>query len=607
MPEASLSKRVTEQMLGGFLRALAIQPAKALAENFERIEMQTLSFAKEHVLLFEKLASVKVGTKAEFATAENGSLYQTNIRDGSSFFVPRSSVGKLDAEQREFAEKSIVLNPLYRSMVEDTPNVVAAYFNSDEPADMNRYYPFIEQPWEVYPADLDMGQFNFFYEADAHHNLQREVRWTGIYFDPAGKGWMLSCIAPVYVGDILKGVVGLDLTVDEMVDSIVKLSLPAGASSLLLTKSGRIIAATDRARDLLGIEGRTKRAGPVQTEDTDPDFSQISRISDMALRKHVFEFLASDESQREIPSAKGALLVVQSEVKATGWRFWLVVRRDELLGEVDELALAESKLQKELQAKEAELAYSSGKYNAARGLLHDLRNAVTRLEAPLMTLNRMSKAFEGRYPQAFELIRAGGPDAPLYLQSLEEMLTKNVVAELKRTISSIDDFKRLVRTAASYMERDLKGAVREAPENIDIPELLGDLVADIRRAHPALVFVTDLQPGASVKGNKPIIKAGLDNIIRNAIEASSVGGTIRISGERVDDGTLVTVTDGGHGIAAEDLSLVTTMGFTKNKENGTGLGLHFFALSLEASGGELTVESQGPGKGATVKALIKNA
>ena len=593
-------------MLGGFLRALAIQPARALAENFERIEMQTLSFAKEHVLLFERLASVKVGTKAEFATAENGSLYQTNIRDGSSFFVPRSSVGKLDAEQREFAEKSIVLNPLYRSMVEDTPNVVAAYFNSDEPADMNRYYPFIEQPWEVYPADLDMGQFNFFYEA-VRDNPQREVRWTGIYFDPAGKGWMLSCIAPVYVGDILKGVVGLDLTVDEMVDSIVKLSLPAGASSLLLTKSGRIIAATDRARDLLGIEGRTKRAGPVQTEDTDPDFSQISRISDKELRKQVFELLASDESQREIPSAKGALLVVQSEVKATGWRFWLVVRRDELLGEVDELALAESKLQKELQAKEAELAYRRGKYNAARGLLHDLRNAVTRLEAPLMTLNRMSNAFEERYPQAFELIRAGGPDAPLYLQSLEDMLTKNVVAELKRAISSMDDFKRLVRTAASYMERDLKGAVREAPETIDIPELLADLVADLRRAHPALVFVTDLQPGALVKGNKPIIKAGLDNIIRNAIEASSVGGTIRIASERVDNGTRVTVTDRGHGIAAEDLPMVTTMGFTKNKENGTGLGLHFFALSLAASGGELTVESAGVGQGATVKALIKNA
>lgn len=607
MSEASLSKRVTEQMLGVFLRALAVQPAEALAENFNRIEKQTLSFAKKHVLLFEELASKKVITKAEFATAENGSLYQTNIRDGSSFFVPRSSVGKLDAEQREFAEKSVFLNDDYRSMVEDTPNVVAAYFNADEPADVNRYYPFIEKPWEVYPPDLDMGQFNFFYEADEHHNPEREARWTGIYLDPAGKGWMLSCVAPVYVGDVLKGVVGLDLTVAEMVDSIVKLSLPAGASSLLITKGGRIIAATDRARNLLGIEERTKRAGPVETEDTDPDFSQISRISDVALRKHVFEFLASDESQREIPSAKGALLVVQSEVKATGWRFWLVVRRDELLGEVDELALAESKLQKEIQAKEAELAYSSGKYNAARGLLHDLRNAVTRLEGPLMTLNHMTQAFEESYPQVFERIRAGGRDAPDLLRWLDAMLTKTVVVELKRAVACIDDFKGLVRTAASYMERDLKGAGPQAVEAIDVAEMLGDLVANLRAAHPALVFVSDLQPSVTVRGNKPIIKAGLDNIIRNAIEASSVGGTIRIVSERIDNGALVTVTDGGHGIAAEDLPRVATMGFTKNKENGSGLGLHFFALALKEFRGELSIESPGRGKGATVKACIQNA
>ena len=110
-----------------------------------------------------------------------------------------------------------------------------------------------------------------------------------------------------------------------------------------------------------------------------------------------------------------------------------------------------------------------------------------------------------------------------------------------------------------------------------------------------------------VKGNKPIIKAGLDNIIRNAIEASSVGGTIRIVSERVDNGALVTVTDGGHGIAAEDLPFVATMGFTKNKENGSGLGLHFFALALKEFGGDFSIDSPGRGKGATVKARIQNA
>ena len=42
MPDDGLSKRVTEQMLKGLLRALAEQPAQGLDENFRAIEKQTV-------------------------------------------------------------------------------------------------------------------------------------------------------------------------------------------------------------------------------------------------------------------------------------------------------------------------------------------------------------------------------------------------------------------------------------------------------------------------------------------------------------------------------------------------------------------------------------
>jgi hypothetical protein len=115
-------------------------------------------------------------------------------------------------DEWRFAEQSASLGPLYRNAVEATPYVVASYFNADEPAAMNRYYPFIGKPWEVYPKEVSMREFNFYYLADAVHNPERKTVWTGVYLDPAGQGWMLSCISPVYYGDTLKGVVGLDLT-----------------------------------------------------------------------------------------------------------------------------------------------------------------------------------------------------------------------------------------------------------------------------------------------------------------------------------------------------------------------------------------------------------
>jgi sensor histidine kinase regulating citrate/malate metabolism len=61
------------------------------------------------------------------------------------------------------------------------------------------------------------------------------------------------------------------------------------------------------------------------------------------------------------------------------------------------------------------------------------------------------------------------------------------------------------------------------------------------------------------------------------------------------------------GILPENLARVTQMGFSTKGEEGRGLGLHFFAVSLSAAGGELSVESEGVGKGATVTVRIKNA
>ncbi len=78
-------------------------------------------------------------------------------------------------EQWRFAARSSDFNPLYRNAYEATPYVVAVYFNTDEPADMNRYYPFIES--RVF---LTCRDFYFFYLADGEHNPERKTVWTGV-------------------------------------------------------------------------------------------------------------------------------------------------------------------------------------------------------------------------------------------------------------------------------------------------------------------------------------------------------------------------------------------------------------------------------------------
>lgn len=606
MSSSGLSSAATERMLVGLLRALAVQAAKALDRDLTFIEWQTTSFAREHAKLFAELDRPASGEAAELGEAPDGSgcLYQTNLQDGSSFFVPENSRSLLGEEQWRFAARGVELNPIYRNAYEATPYVVAAYFNTDEPADMNRYYPFLEKPWEVYPANLSMGDFNFFYLADAKHNPERKTVWTGVYLDPAGQGWMLSCIAPVYRGDTLKGVAGLDVTFPQMVESIVNLGLPWGAACLLVAPDGRILAATEQARRLAGLKELPEHvyAAPISEEKTDPEELKLTSIADATLRGALERFLSSDESLGEVELSEGPLLLAQAAVPSTGWRLCVASRRSDLLAEIDRLAGRESELQSELEAKESELAYTRWLFSLASGYLHNVGNAVTRMEVPLIDLKNVIK-YSAQYPEIFHRIKEGGAAGEEVLQKFEEVLVGAIVPSLKNVAGSIADIKELIRDSISHQQAGFRAVVRQMSERIDLSALLINLCALLRKEHRALEH--EIAPGVAVRGFRIQLWQGLDNVIRNAIQASLPHELIRVTCEGTEDGAVVTVQDKGKGIAPEDLVHVTKAGFT-TREDGNGLGLHSLAVFLSASGGLLEVDSPGLGRGTTVKVTIRN-
>ncbi len=93
--------------------------------------------------------------------------------------------------------------------------VVQAYYNDKH--SYNRIYP----PFDVlpqYPPGMDIPAYNFYYLADEKHNPEKRAVWVNEpYVDPAGRGWMISCIAPVYHQGQLVGVPGLDITVESII------------------------------------------------------------------------------------------------------------------------------------------------------------------------------------------------------------------------------------------------------------------------------------------------------------------------------------------------------------------------------------------------------
>lgn len=607
----------SDEMLAGLLRALAKQSAKTLDRDLVFIKRQTTSFAREHERLFRGGDHRPSGEQPEFREAPDGSgcLYQTNLKEGSSFFVPKSSVSEMGEEERRLAVSSASLDALYRNAVEATPYVVAAYFNTNEPADMNRYYPFIERPWEVYPAELDMGEFNFFYLADAEHNPEREAVWTGVYLDPARRGWMFSCVAPVYAGNSLKGVVGLDVTFSEMVQGIRRLRLEEEdrapweeTQGMLVAPDGMILAATDLARAAFGLPDlpvHDYSTSPVARERVDPRELRLDGIADAGIRERLHRFLTSEEVFFEMPSVEGPLMLAQSVVRSTGWRLCLMVKRSELLAEFDRLAGRELQLQSELEAKATELAYSRWLFSLASGYLHNVGNAATRLGLPLADLDLMLKR-SSQYPEVFEIIGRGGEKAKTTLKDFEEVLVGEVVPTLREAVESIKETQEAIRFSIRHQQASFRSAVRQASEEIDLSALLANM-CDLFRRHKAAIE-EHIAPKVVVQSFRIPIWQGLDNLIRNAIRASyNASQPIVVSCESTANGAKVVVADKGHGIAPENLSQVMNAGFTTKSQTGTGLGLHSFAVFLSATGGDLRVESDGIGKGATVVAEIHNA
>lgn len=102
-----------------------------------------------------------------------------------------------------------------------------------------------------------------------------------------------------------------------------------------------------------------------------------------------------------------------------------------------------------------------------------------------------------------------------------------------------------------------------------------------------------------VEVNKNLFSWVLENLLRNALDAMTDSGKIKVSMYQDADYTYVDVTDTGHGLAASKFQTIFRPGFT-TKERGWGLGLSLSKRIIENyHNGKIYVKESSPGKGTT--------
>ncbi len=213
-------------------------------------------------------------------------------------------------------------------------------------------------------------------------------------------------------------------------------------------------------------------------------------------------------------------------------------------------------------------------------LIHDLRGPLSSILTSLQLMQEMTpagKPLEPDMQDVLKLARGSG-------QRLLEMI--NALLDIARMES---------------------GAVPLQCEAVSPEELLSGAIERLRPAANAasLRLVPDVAPGLpELSVDVPLIGRVLDNLGDNAVKFSPNGAAVRFwaQASATPPGVLFGVSDQGPGIPAEAQNHLFEkfhhLPNAQGRRMGTGLGLAFCRMAVEAHGGEIWVESA-VGKGST--------
>lgn len=287
--------------------------------------------------------------------------------------------------------------------------------------------------------------------------------------------------------------------------------------------------------------------------------------------------------------------------------------------EVQSLADSFNHMVEELNRSNRELvktARQAGMAEMAVDVLHNVGNVLNSVGITAQDLKRkVSNSRMDSLQPVVDLMKTQGDNLPrfiaddprgrkltAYLSALDAHLRedhrniKGGVDDLERHIQHLQDIIRLQQNYSRII------GLTEMVRIVDVIDDAEALNIDAIRKH-GIRLVKHLEPLPEVVLDRQKLLQILTNLISNARQAfndtDTIDKQVTISLRHCpSDQILISVSDNGVGIAQENLTRIFQHGFTTRRE-GHGFGLHSSAIAASEMDGILTVESSGPGKGAT--------
>lgn len=641
-----------------FLTDVAVREATSISNELSGISSATDLFARQSLKALQGNYDPPAAEKQRYARTSYGGFY-TKYDNGTtaSFYS-----GVLPVNEKEIRKvwKLAALDPLMMDIKNSNKLVSSLYFNSFD--SYNRIYPYFQAD-KQYPPKMDIPSYNFYYEADGVHNPARKAVWTDSYIDPAGHGWMVSSIAPVWNGEKLEGVVGLDVTLDTMIQNLMSLKLPWGAYAILVDRQGRILAMPPAGEEDFRLKELTSHrySEAILSDTFKPDTFNIFKRTDTQPLAQAMRKSPSGEVELNLKTPQQASFAT---VAGPDWH--LVVLAPTAAIRADAERLRERLEFVGLIMLAGLLLFYIGFFVF---LYQRAREMSCRVAAPLGDISGLIRRIGmGDYRQEFagsevselnevgeRLIQTGNQlgDANQRILEQERLLSRALMRqrqvneeqvrfvrmmshELRTPLSVIDSGAQIIsRKADTLTPDDLRtrsGKLRNAVQRISqlLHKLVDSSVMDADHQHTEisgvhlqpLVLETasslvplerlrlDISDVDAVASDSATVAIALRTLIDNALLYSPDNAPVTITLRASDDVASIQVIDNGPGIPEEELPLIGERYFrgaiTTGKE-GAGIGIYVARKLLERIDGRIEVSSSPSGTIATILIPVRCA
>jgi two-component system phosphate regulon sensor histidine kinase PhoR len=281
----------------------------------------------------------------------------------------------------------------------------------------------------------------------------------------------------------------------------------------------------------------------------------------------------------------GVVLLVASIV-FLNWMGWLWARFAEQMLGVDEsrLQLAAAVTEADTQRGRAERADQSRREMIVNAS-HELRTPVASISAHVESLLKPERQMDAETREYLGVVGA----------------------ETDRLGSLVDDLLVLARGDADELRLDI--------QPVDVAAVVEEVcaaLAPLARRQRNLSLVHSSAPALPLAmADRDRLGQVLGNLIRNAVNNTPDGGLISVEAQPADDGVLVTVSDTGIGIDADDLPRIFDRFYRTDDSRarvsgGSGLGLAIVRDLITAMGATIKVDST-PGHGSVFRIWLRRS